>query len=208
MRIEPRESVVAWRTTFRVFSLTHTDTSSPAGSPFSPKHFQCLNLTYPFPTGCATRGTDLSHHATGSFQECPVSDTKLPSPVRFFVSTGVRGARLILHDRSQLSMRRNAEKPLPSGTGRTMNGAPRPRPSGETPRCASHGLVENESVLSLQGAIFLRRLAPGSISLRKSWEREEGQMPAPRKYARVEKRRRTCSGACKGNGRVREFSTQ
>jgi hypothetical protein len=32
------------------------------------------------------------------------SDTKLPSSVRFFVSTEVRRARLIFHDRSQLSM--------------------------------------------------------------------------------------------------------
>jgi thioester reductase-like protein len=33
------------------------------------------------------------------------SHTKLPSSVRFFVSTGVRRARLIFHDRSQLSIR-------------------------------------------------------------------------------------------------------
>jgi two-component system sensor histidine kinase KdpD len=31
-----------------------------------------------------------------------ISSTKLPSSVRFFVSTGVRRARLIFHDRSQL----------------------------------------------------------------------------------------------------------
>jgi hypothetical protein len=45
-------------------------------------------------------------------QEPRLSYTKLPSPVRFFVSTGVRGARLILHDRSQLSIKRRAGKDL------------------------------------------------------------------------------------------------
>lgn len=45
------------------------------------------------------------------------SHTTLPSPVRFFVSTGVRDARLVVHDRSQPAINRSSV-PVPRGRKR------------------------------------------------------------------------------------------
>jgi transposase len=65
----------------------------------------------------------------------PTPDTRLPSSMRFFVSTEVRRARLIFHDRSQLRMRAwgCTRRRFPCGNG----GSHRPR-NAQPPRNAHH----------------------------------------------------------------------